>query len=94
MVKLVRGLRVAEKNGVAMAVNWPENELSGDEVIIPPAMEEETAKKRGKEYKCFDWWFCYQRLQEEEENEEDDGKGFAGGLRWRIYGPYEILCLQ
>lgn len=62
LVRMVRGLQVADKNGVAMPANWPENELIGDEVIIPPATDEETAKKRGEEYKCFDWWFCHKKL--------------------------------
>jgi len=62
LVRMVRGLQVADKNRVAMPANWPENELIGDEVIIPPATDEETAKKRGEEYKCFDWWFCHKKL--------------------------------
>jgi len=32
-------------------------------VIIPPATDKETAKKRIKEYKCFDWWFCYKNYR-------------------------------
>jgi len=62
LVRMVRGLQVADKNRVAMPANWPGNELIGNEVIIPPATDEETAKKRGEEYKCFDWWFCHKKL--------------------------------
>jgi len=62
LVRMVRGLQVADKNRVAMPANWPENELIGDEVIIPPATDEEMAKRRGEEYECFDWWFCHKKL--------------------------------
>jgi len=62
VVRMVRGLQVSDKNGVAVPANWPENELIKDEVIIPPATDEETAKRRGEEYKCFDWWFCHRKL--------------------------------
>ena len=47
LVRMVRGLQVADKNRVAMPANWPENELIGDEIIIPPATDEEMAKRRG-----------------------------------------------
>ncbi len=62
LVRMVRGLQVADKNRVAMPANWPENELIGDEIIIPPATDEEMAKRRGGEYECFDWWFCHKKL--------------------------------
>ncbi len=62
VVRMVKGLQVTDKEGVAVPANWPENELIEDEVIIPPATDEETAKRRGEEYKCFDWWFCHRKL--------------------------------
>ena len=62
ILRAVKALQISDKEGVAMPANWPENELVGDEVIIPPAADEETAKKRLKEYECFDWWFCHKKL--------------------------------
>jgi len=62
ILRIVKGLQISDKEKVALPANWPENELIKDEVIIPPATDEETAKKRVKEYKCFDWWFCYKKL--------------------------------
>jgi len=62
ILRAVKALKISDKEGVAMPANWPENELVGDEVIIPPASDEETAKKRLKEYECFDWWFCHKKL--------------------------------
>ena len=62
ILRAVKALQISDKEGVAMPANWPENELVGDEVIIPPASDEETAKKRLEEYECFDWWFCHKKL--------------------------------
>lgn len=61
-VRMVKGFQIADKNGVAMPANWPENELMGDDVIIPPASDVETARKRQKEYDCYDWWLCHKKL--------------------------------
>lgn len=62
ILRTVKALQVSDREKVAIPANWPENELIGDEVIIPPAMDEETAKKRVNQYKCFDWWFCHKKL--------------------------------
>lgn len=62
ILRMVSGLQTSGEHGVAMPANWPNNELIGDEVIIPPASDEQTAKERSKKYKCFDWWFCHKKL--------------------------------
>jgi len=62
ILRIVKGLQISDKEGVAMPANWPNNELINDEVIIPPASDEETAKKRKEEYDCFDWWFCHKKV--------------------------------
>ena len=59
---MVKALQISDEKEVAIPANWPRNELIGDEVIIHPATEEETAKKRLKEYECFDWWFCHKKI--------------------------------
>ena len=64
ILRMVRGLQTNDEHGVAIPANWPNNELIGDEVIIPPASDEQTAKERSKQYECFDWWFCHKKLQE------------------------------
>ena len=68
ILRMVKGLQIADKHGVALPEGWPENELIGDKVIIPPATDEKTAKERlekakAKEIECFDWWFCYKKLE-------------------------------
>jgi len=63
ILRVVEALKISDENGVAVPANWPENELINDEVIIPPATDEETARKRKDEYVCFDWWFCHKPLK-------------------------------
>ncbi|MGB9877537.1 MAG: peroxiredoxin [bacterium] len=62
ILRMVKGLQTADANDVAIPANWPNNELIGDEVIIPPADTVESAKERQKQFVCFDWWFCHKKL--------------------------------
>jgi len=62
ILRMVRGFQVSDAEDVAIPANWPENELIGDEVIIPPASDIKTAAERPKQYKCYDWWFCHKKL--------------------------------
>ncbi|HMA69274.1 MAG TPA: peroxiredoxin [Candidatus Mcinerneyibacterium sp.] len=62
-IRMIKGFQAAEKEKAAIPANWPENELIGDEVIVPPASDVETAKKNMKEYKCFDWWLCHKKMK-------------------------------
>lgn len=67
ILRVVKAMQIADKNGVAMPANWPNNELIKDEVIVPPAKDVKTAKERlekekeGK-WKCYDWWLCHRKL--------------------------------
>ncbi len=62
VVRAVKALQLADTQGAA-AAGWPNNELIGDRVIVPPATDEKTAKKRLQQYECFDWWFCHKPLE-------------------------------
>ncbi len=62
ILRALKALQVSDANGVAVPASWPENELIGDRVIIPPATDVDTAKARLKEYECYDWWFCHKSL--------------------------------
>jgi peroxiredoxin (alkyl hydroperoxide reductase subunit C) len=66
ILRVVRALQVADGKGVAMPANWPQNELVGDHVIVPPPKDEKTAAERLRkgaagEIECFDWWFCHRK---------------------------------
>jgi len=64
IVRAVKAMQVSDKNGVATPANWPNNELLGDRVIIPPATTVEMAAKRKEEYECYDWWLCHKDLKD------------------------------
>ena len=62
ILRIIKAFQVADKYKVAIPANWPNNELIGDQVIIPPASDVKTARERLSKYQCYDWWFCYQKL--------------------------------
>lgn len=64
VLRSLRALQTTDKAGVATPENWPNNQLLGAKVIIPPAKDEKTARERKKQYagSCYDWWFCYKDL--------------------------------
>ena len=67
IIRIVKGLQTTEEHRVALPANWPNNELFGADVIIPPAKDITTAKDRLKqaeagEFECEDWWLCHKPL--------------------------------
>jgi len=67
ILRALKALQISDKHRVAIPANWPENELIGDRVIIPPASDVKTAKERlekakAGEFECFDWWLCHKKL--------------------------------
>jgi peroxiredoxin (alkyl hydroperoxide reductase subunit C) len=73
VLRALRALQTSDREGGALPANWPDNELVGDHLIIPPAGDEKTADRRPKQYECFDWWFCHRAIG-------SDGKS-SGGSR-------------
>lgn len=63
ILRMIRAFQVADEHKVAMPANWPNNEIMGDEVIIPPAATVADAKERLKKFKCYDWWLCHKKLK-------------------------------
>ena len=64
ILRALKALQVVDKNKVAAPANWPNNELIGDQVIIPPPSDEKTAatRKTSGDMVCEDWWFCHKKL--------------------------------
>ena len=67
ILRMVKGLQIADK-GYAIPANWPNNEIIGDHVIIPPANTTDMIKKRREQEKageieCLDWWLCHKKLE-------------------------------
>ncbi len=64
ILRSTRALQVATANKVALPADWPNNDLLGDRVIVPPAQTVEDACRRSRDYDCYDWWFCHKKLEE------------------------------
>jgi peroxiredoxin (alkyl hydroperoxide reductase subunit C) len=64
IIRVIKALQTADANKVAMPANWPNNDIIGDQVIIPPPADEKTAatRKTGGDMVCEDWWFCHRKL--------------------------------
>lgn len=63
ILRAIKALQYATANKVAMPADWPNNELLGDRVIVPPAQTVADAAERPKQYDCYDWWFCHKPLE-------------------------------
>ena len=68
ILRALKALQISDKYGVALPHKWPNNELINDRVIVPPAGDVETIKKRMEakekgEIECYDWWLCHKRLE-------------------------------
>lgn len=64
VVRAVKALQTSDAQG-AVPAGWPDNELIKDRIIVPPPVDEKTAKARlqDKSLECFDWWFCHKPLK-------------------------------
>ncbi len=62
IIRAVKALQTSDRFGVATPENWPNNDLIGDHVIVPPATDIKEAERRKGLDGCFDWWFCHKEL--------------------------------
>lgn len=71
IMRMVIALQVSDKYGRAMPANWPNNEIIGENVIVPPPTKYSDAEHRlkSKQYNCKDWWFCWDDKASEQEKE-------------------------
>jgi len=68
ILRAVEAMQISDKNKVAIPANWPNCEMVGDHVIIPPATDTKTAEERlvrakKGEFECYDWWLCHKELK-------------------------------
>jgi len=64
VVRAVKALQTSDKHGVATPANWPNSDLFGEDVIVPPAGTTKLAEKRLNDdsITCVDWWLCHKKL--------------------------------
>lgn len=61
VLRALKALQIADEYKVALPENWPNNELIGNKVIIPPPKDVKGAAER-KNNEGYDWWFTYKDL--------------------------------
>ena len=66
LLRMVKAMQISDANKVAMPANWPNNELIGDKVIIPPASDIKAALYKKCRYDNYDWWFLYRDLEKKD----------------------------
>jgi peroxiredoxin (alkyl hydroperoxide reductase subunit C) len=64
-LRMVKAFQVGAENGAAMPANWPNNELIGDKVIVPPPTDWKAAEYKKSKYDHYDWWFMYKEIGKE-----------------------------
>lgn len=69
ILRMVLALQLSDKYGRAVPANWPNNEIVGDNLIVPPPATYSEAMERTKQYTCKDWWFCWDDKASAEEKE-------------------------
>ncbi|MDR5657128.1 peroxiredoxin [Halodesulfurarchaeum sp. HSR-GB] len=62
IIRSLEALQFSDAEGVATPADWPENDLFGDKVLLPPPGTDEDAAARLEEaaekgYDAKDWWF-------------------------------------
>lgn len=62
ILRSLKALQIHVQHKVAVPANWPNNELIGSRVIIPPAKSEAEAKERLKNNEGYDWWFVHKEV--------------------------------
>lgn len=65
-LRMIKAFQIADANHVAMPANWPNNELIGDKVIVPPASDIKGARYKQGKYENYDWWFCYKKVDDKD----------------------------
>ena len=58
ILRLIDALQTTYKHNKATPANWPENEIFGDKLIIPPADSLQKAEENLKKFECKDWYIC------------------------------------
>lgn len=59
ILRMLTAFQVGEKHDAAIPANWPNNEVVGEDIIVPPPGTQDEAMKRGEIYTCLDWWLCH-----------------------------------
>jgi len=59
ILRATKAMMVTDTYDVATPENWPNNNLIGSDLILPPPDNIQKARQAVLEDECYDWWFCH-----------------------------------
>nr|WP_018963822.1 peroxiredoxin [Coprothermobacter platensis] len=62
ILRMLKAFQTADANHVSIPADWPNNEIMGDEVILPLPQDIKSAEERMNQPNCYDWWLCHKKL--------------------------------
>jgi len=62
ILRLVDSLQMTDKNSRATPANWPNNDIFGSDVIVPPASSLAEAEANPAKYENKDWYLCTEKM--------------------------------
>ena len=62
ILRLVDSLQMTAEYGRATPANWPNNDIFGSDVIVPPAENLEQAEANPAKYEHKDWYLCTEKM--------------------------------
>jgi len=66
ILRMIKAFHVGGEHKAAIPANWPNNEVVGEDIIVPPPGTQEEAMKRSQQYDCLDWWLCHKKAPKQE----------------------------
>ncbi|MCX8165425.1 MAG: peroxiredoxin [Acidilobaceae archaeon] len=70
ILRVIKAFQVSDEMKRAIPADWPENEIMGGAVIVPPPSTVAEAQERMAKFKCYDWWMCIDENVKPEDLEE------------------------
>ena len=61
IIRLIDSLQMSANNGRATPANWPNNDIFGSDVIVPPASTLAEAVSNPAKYENKDWYICTEK---------------------------------
>ncbi len=62
IIRLIDSLQMSANNGRATPANWPNNDIFGSDVIVPPASTLAEAVSNPAKYENKDWYICTEKM--------------------------------
>ncbi len=61
ILRLIDSLQTTANHGRATPANWPNNDIFGSDVIVPPATSIDEAINNESNFECKDWYICTEK---------------------------------